>query len=448
MQSLAQLTEQYSKQDHDPSLDVDEHPSQRLDLGKQHTDRTTKGRLQTLMRDDGSDDGSTPQGSRSPLDGSVLTIGPAPSSRQKRTSLTQSDIISSSRDSTATRGAKKPSHLRSNLHNAAIASIHASTSRLDHKDDDHEEGAQPQGAIPTEATLTDAESFSPTDQPGPSRLSAEQERTTDHDADPLLIRPYLDPQPRSQSASDKAELDHDRLLQQLKEVFQLDSAETLLLAQPCWLFRSLLLQGHLYLTSSHVCFYAYLPSRDEKTIKTGFLGKRTRRTHRFSKHWASLKGGKLSWFDSDRDPYFPQGHIDLRKVSAIEPSNNHKDRFKVTTPARRFTFLTEDETSRDAWVSALQKETFRTQNQGESVRISIPLETVMSVEPTLSVDGTEMVCITVVDEAGDFSVDEYYFLHLTKPSAFVSGLNSLLDQAGRGSVSSLQAASKVSISQS
>ncbi len=153
-----------------------------------------------------------------------------------------------------------------------------------------------------------------------------------------------------------------------------------------------------------------------------------------------LKGGKLSWFDSDRDPYFPQGHIDLRKVSAVEPSQNNKDRFKVTTPARRFTFLAEDEQSRDAWITALQKETFRAQNQGESVRISIPLETVMSVETTLSVDGTEMVCITVVDEAGDFSIDEYYFLHLTKPSSFVSALDALLESAGRGSVSSLQSA--------
>ncbi len=209
------------------------------------------------------------------------------------------------------------------------------------------------------------------------------------------------------------------------------------MAQPCWLFRSLLLQGHLYLTNGHLCFYAYLPSRDEKVVKTGVLGKRTRRTHRFSKHWASLQGSKLSWFDSDRDPYFPQGHIDLRKVSAIEPSQNHKDRFKLNTPARKFTFLAEDEASRDAWVSALQKETFRAQNQGESVRISIPLETIMNHETTLSVDGTEMVCISVVDEAGDFSVDEYYFLHLSKPSAFIAALNGLID-SGLGSVSSLQ----------
>ncbi|SPO27170.1 probable UDP-glucose:sterol glucosyltransferase [Ustilago trichophora] len=416
-----------------------EDQQQRSDSARHSFDPTSalsaKGRLQALARDDASDDGSTPQGGRSPLDASVLTIGPT---RPKRSSLTQSDIIGLSRDSVPTRGSRKPSNLRSQLHNVSSASFFSSTSKLGGWYDDQDPTGSQQGSSPVDQDSTDVQSVHMQKQDSASQARSSSQRSAEHVLDPLLIRPYSDSHPSSEIQSDKSELDRDRLLQQLKDVFQLDPTETLHLAQPCWLFRSLLLQGHLYLTSGHICFYAYLPSRDEKTIKTGLLGKRTRRTHRFSKHWASLKAGKLSWFDSNRDPYFPQGHIDLRKVSAIEPSQNHKQRFKVTTPARRFTFLTEEEQSRDAWVAALQKETFRAQNQGESVRISIPLETVMNVETTLSVDGTEMVCITVVDEAGDFSVDEYYFLHLTRPSALISGLNSLLDSAGRGSVSSLQ----------
>ncbi|TKY87821.1 hypothetical protein EX895_003402 [Sporisorium graminicola] len=396
-------------------------------------DRTVKGRLHSLARDDGSDDGSTPQGSRSPLDASVLTIGP---NHSKRTSLTQSDIISSSRDSAATRAARKPFNLRSQLHNVATASMFASTSNVVNRGRDLDAVQLRRGSSPFDSDPTDGQDVPVAVQRVSLRLPSQAGHLPSRSLD-LLIRPYLESQPPGELAADKSAMHRDRLLRQLKDVFQLDATEMLLLAQPCWLFRSLLLQGHLYLTSGHVCFYAYLPSRDEKTIKTSWLRKRTRRTHRFSKHWASLKAGKLSWFDSDRDPYFPQGHIDLRKVSAIERSNAHKDRFKVTTPARRFTFLTEDEQSRDAWVEALQKETFRAQNQGESVRISIPLETVMNVDTTLSVDGTEMVCITVVDEAGDFSVDEYYFLHLTKPTAFIAELGSLLEQMGTGSVASL-----------
>lgn len=404
---------------------------------RQTPERSTKGRLRALARDDLSEDGSTPQGSRSPLDASVLTIGP---SRAKRTSLTQSDIIAPSWDSTITRATRRPTHLRSQLHHVASASMSASTSKLASRDIDQDGQGTLTTSSPFDEESTDTPHVPPTQQQSmeSESMPSDADRPTKWSSDPLLIRPYQDAQASDQRHSDVCESDRLRLLHQLKDIFHLDAAETLLLAQPCWLFRSLLLQGHLYLTSSHVCFYAYLPSRDEKTIKTGLLGKRTRRTHRFSKHWASLKGGKLSWFDSDQDPYFPQGHIDLRKVSAIEPSTTNKDRFKVTTPARRFTFLTEGEHSRDAWVSALQKETFRAQNQGESVRISIPLETIINVETTLSVDGTDMACITVVDEAGDFSIDEYYFLHLTKPSAFISGLNALLNQAVRGSISSLQ----------
>lgn len=30
---------------------------------------------------------------------------------------------------------------------------------------------------------------------------------------------------------------------------------------PCWLLQSVLLQGYLYLTTKHVCFYAYLPKK-------------------------------------------------------------------------------------------------------------------------------------------------------------------------------------------
>lgn len=30
----------------------------------------------------------------------------------------------------------------------------------------------------------------------------------------------------------------------------------------CWLFRSVLLQGFMYLTTGHICFYAYLPRKE------------------------------------------------------------------------------------------------------------------------------------------------------------------------------------------
>jgi hypothetical protein len=33
------------------------------------------------------------------------------------------------------------------------------------------------------------------------------------------------------------------------------------LEYPCWLLQSVLLQGYLYITAKHICFYAYLPKK-------------------------------------------------------------------------------------------------------------------------------------------------------------------------------------------
>lgn len=30
---------------------------------------------------------------------------------------------------------------------------------------------------------------------------------------------------------------------------------------PCWLLQSVLLQGYMYITLNHICFYAYLPKK-------------------------------------------------------------------------------------------------------------------------------------------------------------------------------------------
>ncbi|KAI3476470.1 hypothetical protein L1887_61968 [Cichorium endivia] len=296
---------------------------------------TAKGRLRALAREDASDDGSTPQGSRSPLDGSVHTIG---ASRKKRISLTQSEIFASPSDPTADSSGRRASSLRSQLQPSPFASGSTSTLNCELDSDapdsldQRSTGQTAAGTLPIEKG-----SIPMQHQLSSSPINSIAQLPTEGDVDPLLIRPYSHSLVADTPVS--GSLDHDRLEQQLRDTFQLDASETLVMAQPCWLFRSLLLQGHLYLTNGHLCFYAYLPSRDEKV--------------------------------------------------------------------------------------------------GESVRISIPLETIMNHETTLSVDGTEMVCISVVDEAGDFSVDEYYFLHLSKPSAFITALNGLID-SGLGSVSSLQ----------
>jgi sterol 3beta-glucosyltransferase len=94
---------------------------------------------------------------------------------------------------------------------------------------------------------------------------------------------------------------------------------------PCWLFRSILLQGYLYITAGHLCFYAYLAQKEVSlpfsiagdirrfftdaprfvwrtvqgaTIRSGSLSVRGSKTRRYHKHWLILKDNILSWYPS------------------------------------------------------------------------------------------------------------------------------------------------------
>lgn len=51
------------------------------------------------------------------------------------------------------------------------------------------------------------------------------------------------------------------LARRLMEIFELDEPEQVLGEYPCWLLQTVLLQGYLYITAKHICFYAYLPKK-------------------------------------------------------------------------------------------------------------------------------------------------------------------------------------------
>lgn len=247
----------------------------------------------------------------------------------------------------------------------------------------------------------------------------------------------------------------------LRKIFQFDESERVSSCHPCWLFRGIVLQGHMYVMTSQVCFYAYLPSKEDRVLRAGSLRKRTKHTHRFSKHWAVLRGRALSWYDSERDPYFPQDHIDLRNITAVESSppssategRVSSGRFQIHTPYRVFTFETNSFASRDNWVLALRKAVFRAQNEGESVRISIPFETIIDVDgsenglsstgpsPVAVEQAQDMMTIKVVGAPSssptdspveeDFSMDEYIFLNVTNQNDTIRKLRERLIEHAR-----------------
>lgn len=108
-----------------------------------------------------------------------------------------------------------------------------------------------------------------------------------------------------------------------------------------------------------------------------------------------------------QDPYFPKGNISLQYVSSCDAVD--ETRFKLRTPERNYTFKADTEDGRDEWVKSIQKVMFKTQHEGESVKLIIPLEAVLDVERTPTLEFAETLEVRCVDSEDQMSVDSYFF---------------------------------------
>jgi sterol 3beta-glucosyltransferase len=51
------------------------------------------------------------------------------------------------------------------------------------------------------------------------------------------------------------------LAQRIRQIFEFEEIEEVISEYPCWLLQSILLQGYMYITQKHICFYAYIPKK-------------------------------------------------------------------------------------------------------------------------------------------------------------------------------------------
>ena len=147
--------------------------------------------------------------------------------------------------------------------------------------------------------------------------------------------------------------------------------------------------------------------------KSGHLSKRGKQNPKYSRYWFILKGDVLSYYTDPSDLYFPSGSIDLRYgISAA--LSDHKDKskeaisFTVTTDKRTYYFKADSSASAKEWVKTLQKVIFRSHNDGDSVKISLPVENVIDIEESPVIDFAETFKIRVVDSDETFAIDEVY----------------------------------------
>lgn len=182
----------------------------------------------------------------------------------------------------------------------------------------------------------------------------------------------------------------------------------------------------LRLSSSEGCMYRSWPVPGVGTdqfpqhvvLKSGYLAKRGKSTVKFTRYWFILKGDVLSYYTNPSELYFPNGNIDLRyglQASVVEAKDS-KDSVMVTlsTDQRKYYFRADSAASAKEWVKSLQKVIFRSHNEGDSVKISIPVENVIEVEESPVLEFADTFKLKVVDNDDTYAIDEVTFPSISR----------------------------------
>ncbi|KGQ00926.1 hypothetical protein PAAG_12396 [Paracoccidioides lutzii Pb01] len=219
----------------------------------------------------------------------------------------------------------------------------------------------------------------------------------------------------------------------LMDIFGFDRPEKVISEYQCWLLQSVLLQGYMYITERHISFYAYLPKKSHTIVKSGYLSKRGRQNPKYSRYWFTLKGDVLSYYLDPSNLYFPSGQVDLRNgISASLTEHKGKDKdvkdFTITTDTRIYRFRADSATNAREWVKTLQKVIFRSHNEGDSVKISLPIENVIDIEENPVIDFADTFKIRVFESGESCAVDEYFFSFFECGKEAIEVLKKLVNQ--------------------
>ena len=119
----------------------------------------------------------------------------------------------------------------------------------------------------------------------------------------------------------------------------------------------------------------------------------------------------MSYYADPSNLYFPSGNIDLTYAisAALVDANEHGKEatgFCVTTKLRKYYFRADSAASAKEWVKTLQRVVFRSHNDGDSVKILLPLENIMDVENSPVVEFADTIRIRVVDNDDTYAIDE------------------------------------------
>ncbi|KAI0157143.1 glycosyltransferase family 1 protein [Hypoxylon sp. FL1284] len=237
---------------------------------------------------------------------------------------------------------------------------------------------------------------------------------------------------------DGEEAEPSRLARQLKRIFEFDEPEEVIEEYPCWLLQSVLLQGYMYITTKHICFYAYLPKKAHEVAKSGYLSKSGKRNPKYSRYWFRLKGDVLAYYRDPSNLYFPHGQIDLSYAISAGIDEKEKDglSFSVVTNHRTYHLRADSAPSAKEWVKSLQRVIFRSHNEGDSVKISLPIQNILDVEDSQMIEFADTCKLRVVDNDETYAIDEYFFSFFSFSKEAINVLKVLVDDVSKQQESS------------
>lgn len=145
-----------------------------------------------------------------------------------------------------------------------------------------------------------------------------------------------------------------------------------------------------------------------------------------------MKDDSFSYYNSAADVYFPAGTIDLRYAIKAELSGpkSTTSSFIIITEQRTYYFKTDSPSSAHEWVKSLQKEIFRSKNEGDTVKIVIPIENIIDIEDIPMFDIGETLKIKAIDSDETYAIDEYVLAFFSHGQEARDAIKSLIRSAG------------------
>lgn len=126
----------------------------------------------------------------------------------------------------------------------------------------------------------------------------------------------------------------------------------------------------------------------------------------------------LAYYTNPAELYFPRNRINLQYAISADVLESKKKgeedtTFVVTTDERRYQFKADSVVSAREWVRSIQKVIFRTHNEGNSVKISLPIQNVLEIEESSILDFADTAKVRVIDNDETFAIDEVCHKPLT-----------------------------------